>query len=158
MLAGKSFRAYTFHASATAEYRHTPAAVWELIRPAEAAMLIDGAAQAFKVPGTPDGEGERQCFISADGGVSVIEVVSEVPGRSAVTRAVCSPEHPLVETTYTLEPVGAGCRLTMQTLVELPVPMPATQKQAIRVHNRSFVEKVRHLLDTQSVQELDNNF
>lgn len=154
MAAGKSFRAHTFHSSATAEYGHAPAIVWELIRPAEAAILIDGAAHAFKVPGTPDGEGERQCFISADGRVSVIEVVSEVPGRSAVTRAVCSPDHPVVETTYTLAPIAAGCRLTMQTLIELPVPMTAAQQQEIRAHDRSFLVKVGHLLDRQSVQEV----
>lgn len=157
MAAGKSFRAYTFHSSAAAEYGHAPEAVWELIRPAEAAILLDGAAQAFKVPGTPDGEGERQCFISADGRVSVIEVVSEVPGRSAATRAVCSPDHPSAKTTYTLVPVTAGCRLTMETLIEFPVPMTAVQQQAVRAHDRSFVEKVGHLLDRQSVQEGDHN-
>ncbi|WP_457967383.1 hypothetical protein M1E17_10945 [Arthrobacter sp. D1-29] len=155
MLAGKSFRAYTFHTSADAEYGHAPATVWELIRPAEAAILLDGAAKAFTVPGTPGGEGELQCFISAEGQVSAIEILSEDAGRSAVTRAVNSSEYASVETRYTLEPITAGCRLTMEVLYESPVPMPSAQKHAIRAHSRGFLEKVRHLLDTQSAQKIE---
>lgn len=157
MAAGESFRAHTFNSHAAAEYGHAPETVWQLIRPAEAAMLIDGDAQAFKVPGTPDGEGERQCFISADGEVSVIEVLSEVPGRAVVTRAVCPPDLPSAITTYMLEPTTVGCRLTMETLIEFPVPMSAVQKQAIRAYERSFVEKVGQLLDRQSVQKGHQN-
>lgn len=157
-LAGKPFRAYTFHASAAKEYKHAPATVWALIRPAEAAILLEGAARAFKVPGTPDGEGELQCFISAEGQVSAIEVMSEDPGRSAVTRSVCSSEQPSVKTTYSLENITAGCRLTMKVLVESPVPISAAYQKAIRKHNRDFVEKVEHILDSQFARKVDQNF
>lgn len=153
-LTGKPFRPHTFHSSATAEYKHAPETVWELIRPAQVAVLIEGAAQAFKVPGTPEGEGERQCFISGDGQVSCVEVVKEVPYRSAVTRSICSPLQPSVQTTYILEPSTTGCKLTMETVVESPVALAIAQRQAFRAHNESFVEKVGHLLDRQSVQEV----
>jgi hypothetical protein len=149
-LAGKPFRARTFHTSASAEYAHAPASVWELIRPAEVAIPIEGAAQAFKVPGTPDGEGERQCFIAADGQVSVIEVVKEVPFRLAVTRTICPPAQPSVATTYTLEPSTTGCKLTMETLIESPVTIAAAQQQVSQAHNESFVERVGPLLDRSS--------
>lgn len=36
--------------------------------------------------------------------------------------------------------------------------MTAAQQQAIRAHDRSFVEKVGHLLDRQSVPEGHRNF
>lgn len=153
-LAGKPFRPRTFHASATAEYEHTPETVWELIRPAQVAVLIEGAAQAFKVPGTPDGEGERQCFISGDGQVSCIEIVKEVPFRSAVTRSIRSPLEPSVQTTYVLEPSTTGCKLTMETVVESPVTIAVAQQQALRAQNESFVNKVGRLLDRQPVRDV----
>lgn len=156
-LAGKPFRPHTFHASATAEYKHAPERVWELIRPAQVAVLIEGAAQAFKVPETPDGEGERQCFISEDGQVSCIEVVKEVPFRSAVTRSICSSLQPSVQTTYILEPSTTGCKLTRETVVESPVTVPFAQQQAFRGHNESFVEKVGHLLDRPSMRDAPTN-
>jgi len=153
-LAGKSFRARTFHTSASAEYAHAPAVVWALIRPAEVAIPVDGATQAFKVPGTPDGEGERQCFISADGQVSVIEVVKEVPFRLAVTKTICPPGQLSVEITYTLEPSTTGCKLTMETFIESPLTIVPAQQRAYRAHNEGFVDKVGHLLDRQPDQVL----
>ncbi|QCU78674.1 SRPBCC family protein [Citricoccus sp. SGAir0253] len=66
-------------------------AVWDLIKPAENAHLLDPeVTRAFRAEGTPTGTGEIQVFIyNSDGEehVSAVEVIDEVPGEYAITRS-----------------------------------------------------------------------
>ena len=156
MLAGESFRVHAFRSSATAVFKNSGVEIWDLIRPAEFVLLTGRAVRAFNVPGTRDGENELQCFISAEGHISAIEVISEDPGRRAVTRSVCHPEHS-VETTYTLESSTDGCRLTIETFVESAVPVGAAEKRMFRAANTDFVEKVGGLLESRLVQGIGQN-
>ncbi len=145
MLAGESFRVHTFRSSATAVFKNSAAEIWDLIRPAEFVLLTGGAVRAFNVPGTRAGENELQCFISAEGHISAIEVISEEVGHRAVTRSVCHPERS-VETTYTLESSTDGCRLTIEKLMDSAVPVGAAEKRMLRAANADFVERVGGLL------------
>lgn len=73
-----------------------PAEVWRFIRPAETTpMITPTARRGFTVPGTPDGIGEQQCFVSdAPLGqlqAGIVEVIDEQPGRLAVVHNVTGP-------------------------------------------------------------------
>lgn len=85
--------------------------MWDLIRPAENAILIDPTTvRAFHVPGTPIGVGEMQGFIVRQDGrerIAMIEVIEEVNGRYALTRPVGADDdaHRIA---YLLHESGAG--------------------------------------------------
>jgi hypothetical protein len=51
--------------------RHSPEQVWALIEPAEHSVVLspESVARAFRVPGTPAGLGQQQCFVDLDGSV-----------------------------------------------------------------------------------------
>lgn len=131
----------------TAEYPHSPAAVWSLIKPAKSATLLsENVIQAVSVPGVPDGPRERQCFFLRNGQVHIIEVIEEIPGRLAVTQALFPPSPVSQRTTYRLEPTAVGCRLTVEDCAEVPVDVSISQ-QATQDHRESFLARVRELLD-----------
>lgn len=114
-----SGRTKTFSAHASESYAHDAHTVWSLIRPAESAVLLSDALRAFKVPGTPSGVGEQQCFIGRDGSVSIIEVIGEEGPWWATTRPI-APSEMNTRSTYRLEPTSFGCTLTVGTVFEVP--------------------------------------
>lgn len=117
--ADASARTKTYSAHASEVYEHDAHTVWSLIRPAENAVLLSDALRAFKVPGTPSGVGEQQCFIGRDGSVSIIEVIGEEGPWWATTRPIAASEMNS-RSTYRLEPTSSGCTLTVGTVIEVP--------------------------------------
>ncbi|ASN19244.1 hypothetical protein CGK93_05715 [Arthrobacter sp. YN] len=143
----------TTTATSTAEYQFSPALVWSVIRPAEAA-IADGSdvAYAFTVPPIPDGPGERQCFFGRNGSVSMLEVLEEVPERLAVTQALFPPGDVSTKTVYRLEPTGMGCRLTLETIVETPDFMIANEAEMQRFGD-SYLSSLESLLEKRSLED-----
>ncbi len=96
------------------------ATVWSFIHPAENAPLIDRSiVRGYRVPGTPDGVGERQALERANGETTIIEVVEFAPGRRAVVDIVSPrPANP-TRAIYELTPSGSGCVLLQATEVQL---------------------------------------
>lgn len=109
--------AHSTHISAS------PADVWALIRPAEAALFLDPSIiRAFRVPGTPDGVGEMQGFIASRDGaehVQLIEVVEEVPETHAVVRYVATSD-PTARTSYRLTADASGTTLEYEHVFTVP--------------------------------------
>lgn len=135
-----------YSSSASAEYPHSASVVWALIRPAEAAVtLSDDVDHAFAVPAIPEGPGERQCFFLRNGQISIIEVLSEIPERLAVTQSLLPASDASTKMTYRLEPTPVGCRLTIETLIETPDYLIVDQ-QAIQKSGSEFVGKVAAVL------------
>jgi hypothetical protein len=143
----------SFTSTATAEYPHSTATVWALIRPAEAAVLLgDNVVQAVSVPGVTGGPGERQCFFLRNGQIDILEVIEELPGRLAVTQALFPPSPVSQKTTYRLDDTSVGCRLTMEAYVEVPEYLSIDQ-QAVRDHIHSTVSRVGELLDARVAED-----
>jgi hypothetical protein len=92
----------------------TPEQVWHFIRdPAFAPLTSVGTERAFYVPGTPDGPGNQQVFISP-GPIGLkhlllLEVVGETPWTRVEVRNLSDPGW----STYQLESVPAGTQLTV---------------------------------------------
>lgn len=135
--------------TSTADYDFSPAVVWSTIRPAEAA-IVDGSnvAYAFTVPAIPDGPRERQCFFGRNGGISILEIIEEVPERLAVTQSIFPPDEDgaSTKTVYRLEPTARGCSLTLESIVETPDFLMADQ-QAMQRFGDSYLEGLRVLLE-----------
>lgn len=108
----------------------TPGEVWALIKPAETATLLDPhVVRAFRVPGTPEGVGEMQGYISHRDGreqVHLVEVVEEVPERWALIRVVGGSDE-AARTGYRLTEIPGGTRLEQL----LSVTVPASQLRAV---------------------------
>ena len=130
--------------------RHPPAAVWALIHPAECAPLLSSTtARGFKVPGTPDGVGEQQCFIDLEGNATIIEVIHFEVERCATTRVV-SPAPPVpTRTKFELQPIEAGCIVTITSLVDLPAGrvVRSDGETEWRRWAGEYLERVRRILD-----------
>lgn len=142
----KSPASRIYSSSASAEYPHSASLVWALIRPAEAAVTLSSDVDhAFAVPAMPGGPGERQCFFLRNGQISIIEVLSEIPERLAVTRSLLPPSEASMKMTYRLDPTPAGCRLTIETLIEAPDNLTIDQ-QGIQKSGSEFVGKVAAVL------------
>lgn len=122
--------------------------MWELIRPAESAVLLGNAQRAFTVPGTPDGVGEQQCFIGGDGSVSIIEVVGEECPRWATTRVI-TPTEGEVRQTYELEPTRRGCSLRIGVFLEAQATEEALKQyeQSWRGHTRQYLARLAQVLE-----------
>jgi hypothetical protein len=98
-----------------------PAQVWEFIRPAESAVLIDpSVVRAFTVPGTGPGVGEQQCFITRVGGREVARLVTVVAVEEGVFADVVSDEGLSQGGRFALEDASGGTRLIFGSWVELP--------------------------------------
>lgn len=73
----------TLEGRAATDIRAPRQLVWELIKPAESAPLIEPTVtRAFRAEGTPTGVGEIQVFIHTLGGkeqVTAVEIISIVP-------------------------------------------------------------------------------
>ncbi|WP_120521502.1 SRPBCC family protein [Arthrobacter celericrescens] len=98
--------------------QHPADEVWALIRPAENSVALGAAVHAFKVPGTPDGAGEWQCSIAANGQASILEVLSVNEGRSATVRSVF-PERTHVST-FDITDQGNTSTFTYACQAEIP--------------------------------------
>lgn len=128
---------------------HPPGAVWALIHPAEYAPLLSSTtARGFKVPGTSDGVGEQQCFVDLEGNASIVEVIDFEMGRCATTRVV-SPSPPVpTRTRFEIQPVDAGCIVTVTTEVDLPVgrAIPPDVEAEWRRWATEYLKRVRRVL------------
>jgi hypothetical protein len=131
----------------------TPGEVWALIKPAETAMLLDPhVVKAFRVPGTPEGVGEMQGYISHRDGreqVQLVEVVEEVPERWALIRIVGGPDE-AARTAYRLTEIPGGTRLEQL----LSVTVPASQLKAMNqlrqqyfAAAQAFLAKIKVLVE-----------
>lgn len=116
----------------------TPAEVWALIKPPETAMLLDPQViKAFRVPGTPEGIGEMQGYISHRDGreqVHLVEVVEEVPERWALIRIVGGTDE-AARTGYRLTQIPGGTRLEQL----LSVTVPASQLKVINQIRQQYL-------------------
>lgn len=130
---------------------HSCEAVWALIKPAELAPLLDPNIRfGYRVPGAPDGLGERQALEHHDGTTTIIEVIEYEPERRAVTRTVQPRFLETVRSTESVEPQDGGCRYTSAFEVELKAGTrlnPALER-AWRDGKREHFERVRTILDS----------
>lgn len=146
---GKSARTEIVRVEESANYAHSAASVWALIRPAETAVELGHAVRAFTVPGTPKGVGEQQCFIADNGAVSILEVVEEEVGRSATTRRVFPPDCS-ASSTFLVEDLGAGCNFIYAVEVEVSALAARHTRIAQRLHVLSYLTNIGDALDQKS--------
>src|SRR6476620_9521437 len=93
---------------------HSPEKVWSLIHPAENAPLLSAdILKGYKVPGTPQGVGERQAFLYLTGQTIVTEVVESLKPFRAVSQVISPASLEMGRSTYTLQPVTDGCGLSI---------------------------------------------
>jgi hypothetical protein len=123
--------------------------VWDLIEPAEKAPVLEpNITRGYRVPGTPDGVGQRQAFELSDGVTVVIEVIDHQPGRRATTRQVSPPAADSGRTTQSVDPVDGGCLYTMAIEVDVRLGqriLPALAKQW-RAFAADHFSRVREVL------------
>jgi hypothetical protein len=138
-------KVYSFQASES--YDHDAHSVWSLIRPAQSAVLLADAQNAFKVPGTPSGVGEQQCFIGRDGSVSIIEVIGEESPWWATTRPIAQGEMNQ-RSTYRLQPTPTGCTLTYGIVIEMPgnATFADDSDDWWESHSRPYLNRIREVL------------
>jgi hypothetical protein len=143
--------AWTFSMQESETYECDAETLFELIRPAESAVLLSDAKRAFTVPGTPDGVGEQQCFIGENGCVSIIEVMAEERPWGAHTRIVT---HSQVDSrsSYEIEPLGSGCTLTIGIAFEMPAGLRLSKKQQAkwRESTRHYLTRAKQVLAVQN--------
>lgn len=97
--------------------------VWDLIKPAESAPLMEPSiTRAFRAEGTPMGVGEIQVFIHTLGGkeqVTAVVVIDEVPAEYSITRTIGGGEFaPTVG--YFLTDTTVGTRLEIRHRISFP--------------------------------------
>jgi hypothetical protein len=94
--------------------------VWALIKPAEMAPALQPSLRrGYRVPGTPEGLGERQAFERQDGTTVIVEIVDYEPNRRAVTRQVSPTILEALRMVQIVEPVTGGCTYTEAVEVDL---------------------------------------
>jgi hypothetical protein len=147
---GLSAGSRTVRFQEAARLRHPPGAVWALIQPAECAPLLSSTtARGFKVPGTPDGVGEQQCFIDLEGNATIIEVTHIEVERCATTRVV-SPSPPVpTRMRFEIQPIGVGCIVIVTSEVDLPagrIVRPDGETEW-RHWAAEYLERIRRVLD-----------
>ncbi|GAA4287868.1 SRPBCC family protein [Georgenia daeguensis] len=110
--------------SASVEIAATRQSVWALIKPAENGPLLSPhILRGFHVPGTPEGTGEVQGFLTVHEGrkhIVGIELVDEVPGTIAVTRVLGSLDD-ASRSTYVLGDIPGGCRFEQRERFTVPL-------------------------------------
>ena len=141
----------TFRMEESETYECDAEALFDLIRPAESSVLLSNSKHAFTVPGTPDGVGERQCFIPENGCVSIIEVVAEERPWRAYTRGITHNEAGS-RGSYEIEPSGSGCKLTIGTALQIPAGLRLSKKQQTewRESTRQYMARAKEVLASQS--------
>jgi hypothetical protein len=143
----------TFRFKESVRLGQTPEQVWAMIVPAEhATFLSTNIVQGFTVPGTPDGLGQRQCFIDVDGNTSMIEVIEYQETRRAVARAISPPQAVETRTVHTVEPLDAGCLLTIGLEFDGAgtAVWPAEHERSWRVSTQDYLDRVRRTLNAET--------
>lgn len=116
-------------------------AVWNLIRSAETAVLLDAhTVSAHSVPETPRGLGERQVFVSHIRDreyVNTIEIVGFRSGELAVTRGI-EGSGTGSDTEYRLRDIAGGTRLEITRRFTIPARL-AAQRRAIIQYEREVI-------------------
>jgi hypothetical protein len=114
--------------------------VWALIKPAENGPLLSPhIVRGFHVPGTPEGVGELQGFITVHDGRKHfvgIEIVAEVPEQLAVTRVLGTLDD-ASRSTYALSDIPGGCRLEQRERFTVP---PGVDRAALERHHQGVVD------------------
>jgi hypothetical protein len=127
--------------------------VWAVIHPAECAPLLSSTtARGFKVPGTPDGLGEQQCLIDLEGNATILEVIPFEVGRCATTR-ILSPSPPApTRTRFELQPIEAGCIITLTSEVDLPAGRISRPDGMTKWRRwaTDYLQRVRRVLDDEA--------
>jgi hypothetical protein len=113
----------THEATAATEILAPRQLIWEIIKPAENAPMLDPQiTRAFKAEGTPDGVGEIQVFLHMLNGmehISAAEIIDEVPGEYAITRSIGGGEI-ATRVGYFLTDTDKGTRFEMRHRVFVP--------------------------------------
>jgi hypothetical protein len=143
-------RTVRFHESV--RLGHSADRVWELVGPAEhVPLLFPGFTSGCRVPGTPRGVGEQQCYTDVDGNSTVVEVVEHVEGRRRTTRRLHPREPVPFRSTWTTEPLHDGC--VYSAVVEVDLPAGTVLAPGIeagwRAWARAHFAQVRRLLDAE---------
>lgn len=126
--------------SASAEIAATRQSVWSLIKPAENGPLLSPhIIRGFHVPGTPEGVGEVQGFITVQEGrkhIVGIELVDEIPGTLAVARVLGSLDD-ASRSTYVVTDTPGGCRFEQRERFTVP---PNHDAEAFERHHQEIVD------------------
>lgn len=123
--------------------------VWNVIKPAEQAPLLDPSIRlGYRIPGTPHGIGEQQAFERHDGSVVTIEVIEYTEFRRAVTEQVSPRSTEQSRTIETVEPVDGGCTYAVAFEIGLPAGRHVQQgfEQAWRDGMRKRIAAIHHVL------------
>jgi hypothetical protein len=130
----------------------TPRQVWALIKPAETAALLDPhIVWAFRVPGTPEGVGEMQGYISHRDGreqVHLVEIVEEIPEQWAPLRVIGGTDE-AARTGYRLTEIPGGTRLGQLRSITVPAIGSRTAKdvrQRYTAASHAFLKRVELLI------------
>ncbi len=100
---------------------HPPELVWSVIEPPEMSPLLDPRIRrGYRVPGTPSGVGEQHAAEMLDGSVQVIEVLSLVPGRRAVTSTIEQTQSVPTRNVAQVERAAGGTVYSEGIEVDLP--------------------------------------
>jgi len=146
----------TFRIQEPIKLRQPPAVVWALIAPAEHAVLLapETVARSFRVPGTPGGLGEQQCFVDLEGNTSIHEVIEYSDARRAVTRMISPPSSIPLRATNSLEPLGDGCIFTVGMEFDAPAGTnwPQAQQDEWRRGALRYLARVRQTLAAEEGQ------
>jgi hypothetical protein len=112
-------------------------------------LLSSTTARGFKVPETPDGVGEQQCFIDLEGNATIIEVIHFEVERCATTR-VLSPSPPVpTRTRFEVQPIEAGCVVILTSEVDLPAGrgLRPDSEAEWRHWAAEYLKRLRRVLD-----------
>lgn len=126
--------------------------VWDFIKPPENSVLLDPrVVRGFRAPGR-QGVGEVQVFISVQDGlehVSALEVVHEIPGELAITRALGATD-PAARGRDFLEDTDDGGTILEHGLY-FTLPADSDQYHHYERHHRlycqQYVERVKSLME-----------
>lgn len=113
----------TFESRAATEIHAPRQLIWDLIKPAENAPILEPTiTRAFKAEGTPDGAGEIQVYIHTLDGkehVTAVEITDAVPAEYAIIRSIGGGEAtPTMG--YFLTDTAAGTHLEIRHRITMP--------------------------------------
>lgn len=140
--------------SAQIVIRRTPEQVWQFIKdPTYAPATSEIIERAFSIPGTPEGAGHQQVFISAGPfnlkQVSLIEIVSETPFIEASVKNLTSSGW----SRYELESVSEGTRLTITMANDYKrwTPHAISPTKHLEGFASDYVQRVKRVIESGAV-------
>lgn len=122
------------------------ASVWALLNDPELAVAMGQATSEFRVPGTPTGVGEQQCFVCRSGdraSASLVEVTEFVEGSLVRTKSLTRGG----VSTYQLEDVPEGTRLTCTEHLLVKRRHWRQTQGLLRDHHEALFRTIRRLLE-----------